>query len=184
MLLIAQPKAASTSLAYTIGQIAGLKVQYGIARVKGSKNCKGFPEIQKYHNNMVVRSELFLKQTLKGKKTLFKEHLLPTDDHLKKLNKYKDRIVILLREPEATINAYNRINITLIDKDVFDFHERWQYWESVHKNAIKVYYRDLVLNYKPTMTKILKHYGLKVPKKLLPLAKKKFTGVGKARLCS
>lgn len=184
MLLIGQPKAASTSLAFTIGKIAGLQVRYGIPKNKDSIKCEGFDNIQRYHNNMIIRSEKFFDQVVRGRKTIFKEHILPTQDHLKKLNKYKEKIVILLREPEHTIDAYNRIGIMNIDDDVFKFHEKWLYWKSVHKNVMIVYYRDLILHYKPTIRKVLKWFGLPIPKELPPLAKRKYTGVGEKRLCS
>lgn len=192
MLLIAQPKSASTSLATTIAQIANLKINLGVKRKADSKNCEGFSEIQKYHGNMVIRSELFFKQVIQGRKTLFKEHILPTDDHLEKLNKFKnDKIVILLRVPEDSYDAYKRLfesnkkifNEEKLMNDLMVFHERYLYWKSVHKNVLLVYYRDLILRYKTTMRKILKHFGLNSPKDLPKLQKLKYTGVGEKRVC-
>jgi len=197
MLLIGQPKSASTSLAVTIGKITGLNVVLGIPRKPGFKKSNQFTELFKYHNNVPIRNKLFLKQVVTGKRTLFKEHLLPIQAHFKELNKYKnERIVILLREPEDSLDSYYRLFKNhhgeekakeMIDKlspDIFSWHERWMYWKSVHKNVMIVEYRDLVLNYQTTIKKILKHYRFKVPKKILPLQKLKYTGVGEKRLCS
>jgi len=191
MLLIAMPKSASTSLAATIAQIAGLKCSLGVPSMKIDIPCEGYEEIQHYHNNMCERSPLFLGQTVNGRKTIFKEHILPTDRHLKILKKL-GKVVILLRNPDEVADCYKRldeahfkktgkhIDTDKIFKEMCEFHDRWQWWKSTNKNAILVYYEDLVKNYRATMKKILKHYGLSG--KIIPLKKLKYTGVGVARI--
>ena len=111
MLLIAQPKSASTSLAYTIARMNNLKCRVGIPKTKNDIRCNGFTEIQRFHDNMIKRSNSFFLQVVKGRKTLFKEHILPTPEHLKSLNNLvrKHRIVILLRNPEDSFDAYRRL---------------------------------------------------------------------------
>ena len=95
MLLIAQPKSASTSLAKTISKIGNLECKLGIPAIPIDIECEGFKYIQKAHNNMAERSPLFIKQCLHGRKTIFKEHIIPTDRHIKILNKFKTNFVIL-----------------------------------------------------------------------------------------
>lgn len=187
MLLIAQTKSASTSLAATIGKIAHLKVKLGIPKTNIDISCEGFKELQRYHDNMIERSPIFLKQTLIGKNSIFKEHLLPTKRHLKILSKFKENIVILLRYPEHSFDSYVRLFDAKkqnykedLLKDIKKFHDNYMYWASNKKNILIVYYRDLVLKYNVVMKRILKHY--KLPLKIIELEKRKFTGIGIKRL--
>lgn len=186
MLLIALPKSASTSFAITISQICNLKVRLGIPKTEIDIDCQGYKEIQKYHNNMIERSPLFLQQIITGNLTLFKEHLLPTDRHLRILEKFrKFKIVILLRDIEDAIDAYIRAGIQdynkkELKKNIMDFHNRYMYWSSNKPNVTLVYYRDLILNYQQTMNRILKWYKLKG--KIIPLKKLKYTGEGEKKL--
>jgi hypothetical protein len=193
MLLIAIPKSASTSLATTIAKISGLHCGLGIPATKIDINCEGYEEIQKYHCNMVERSPLFLQQIIKGRKKIFKEHLLPTDRHLKILNKFKERIVILLRDKNDVYDAYRRIdiehykkekkyiNLKQIKEDINNFHDRYMWWASNKPNVIVFYYRDLITNYQAVMNRILKWYKLKRCK-IIPLMKLKYTGIGEKRI--
>lgn len=192
MLLIAMPKSASTSVAATIAEIGGLKCSLGVPATKLDIPCEGYKEIQHYHNNMSERSGMFLLQTITGRKTIFKEHLLPTQRHLKLVKKIGGKVVILLRNPEDATDCYKRldekhfkrtgkhIDVDEIMKELAMFHDRWQWWKSTNKNAILVYYEDLVKNYRPTMKKVLKHFGVKG--RIKALKKLKYTGVGVARL--
>jgi hypothetical protein len=188
MLLIGQPKSATTSLARTIARMGKLKCRLGIPKKKGDIRCKGFQTIQRHHDNMSVRSQKFLMQVINGKKTIFKEHLLPTDNHLQLLNKIKGKIVILLRNPEHSIDSYGRLgikNFNLIRdgilNDLIKFNKKYKEWAIDKKNILVIDYDDLILTYNNTMRKILKHYGIRY-KKLIPLMKKKYTGVGLERL--
>jgi len=190
MLLIAQPKSASTSAASTISYIGKLKLKLGISKNKNNVYCEGYPEIQKYHNNIVKRNESFIETTVKSQVTLFKEHLLPTPEHLEFLNKQKTNIVILLRYPEDSLDSYLRMfkkngrkdfDKKQLLKDLRNFHDRYMWWASNKRYAIVVYYRDLIKNYKSTMYRILKHFNIK-NKKLIPLKKLNYTGIGEKRI--
>ncbi len=184
MLLIARPKSASTSLAVTISKIGGLKCSLGIPKKDNAINCKGFKTIQKKHNNMISRSPEFIHQIIKGRKTLFKEHLLPTKEHLETLDKYRGNIVILLRDPAHALDSYKRLGCKItksLEKDLNDFHNKYMWWASNKRNAIVIYYADLVLDYVPTIKRVLKHYKIK-HKKIIGLLKRKYTTVGINRL--
>jgi hypothetical protein len=186
MLLIAQPKSASTSLTRTIAKIGKLNYRLGIPRRSKDINCEGFEDMQRYHDNMIKRSELFLKQVVKGKKTIFKEHLLPIESHLNILSRFNDPIIILLRKPEDSADNYKRIgckklNLNNLVRNFKTFQNKYIEWAKNRKNVLIVYYEDLILNYKVVIKKILKHYNIKY-RKIIPLLKVKFTGVGLKRL--
>jgi hypothetical protein len=186
MLLIAQPKSASTSLTKTISKIGSLNFKLGIPKTAKDVQSNGFSEIQKYHNNMIKRSEIFIKQVIKGRKTLFKEHLLPTKHLLNILSKFNDPIVILLRKAEDSADNYIRIGcygvkLNNLINDIKTFQNRYIEWAKNRNNVLIVYYEDLIFNYKKTIKKILKHYKIK-HKKIIPLLKVKYTGVGLKRL--
>jgi hypothetical protein len=193
MLLIAQPKSASTSLVSTIGKIGGKRVNLGISKKPHNKDCEGFSEIQKYHCNMVQRNEQFLRNTTTNRSIVYKEHLLPIREHMEVLEKLKQRIVILIRNPEDSFDSYRRffeennpkkeVNNDRLLNDLWNFHNYWMHWASNKPYAICVEYRDLVLNFQYEIQRILKYFGLKVPKniKKIKLAKIKYTGVGVKR---
>lgn len=190
MLLIAQPKSASTSLTKTLCQMIKIHDSLGVARHKNNNDCAEFLELQKFHNNMIERNSQFLDIVLNSKKTLFKEHLLPTKEHLELLHKYKKNIVIILREPEHSLDSYERFFIKNNRKEwdrekILDdlrlFHDRYMWWASNKKYAIVFYYKDLINNYDNTMKKILKHYGYNI-KNIIPLKKLKYTGIGEKRV--
>lgn len=190
MLLIGQPKSATTSLAITIGKMCNLLVKLGVPRTKIDINCEGYPEIQRYHNNMIERGPQFLKQVITGRKTLFKEHLLPTDRHFKLVENIKGPVVILLRDVEDSLDSYKRIidcdkaNLQQLKEDLYQFHNRWMLWKSNKPWAIVVEYRDLILNFHHEMRRILKVYRMPIPKNFgkWQLEKRKYTGVGLKRL--
>jgi hypothetical protein len=181
MLLIAMPKSASTSLAMTIAKICKLKCNLGIPKKKGKDvDSKGFRYIQKLHSNMVKRSPLFMKQVITGKRTLFKEHIIPDAEHLKILSKHKEPIVIILRNPEKALEAYKRIGAKVnegLAKDLVNFHNKYMWWASNKPNVIVIYFEDLVINYRAIMKRILKHYRMSY-RKIIPMLKKKYTGIG------
>ena len=183
MLLIAMPKSASTSLAATIAKIGNLNCKLGISRIDIDIDCDKFKYLQKCHDNMIERSSLFIKQVVEGRKTIFKEHLLPTKRHLEILKKFKSNIVILLRNPLDSYDSYKRLkvkNCEKLEKELKDFHNKYMWFASNKKNIIIIYYEDLILNYKNVMSKILKHF--KIKGKIIPMLKLKYTGVGRKRL--
>jgi hypothetical protein len=192
VLLIGQPKSATTSLAATIGNMGRLNVRYGISRNQNSKKCKGFSEIQKYHNNMIQRSPEFLAQVTKGKKTIFKEHLLPTVEHRRILEKLKQPVVILIRNPEDSLDSYKRLfkekgkkaNLDKLYEDLKKFHDTWMHWASNKPYAIVVEYRDLVLYFKNEIKRIFRCFKMKLPldNRKYFLARKKYTGIGEKRV--
>jgi hypothetical protein len=190
MLLIGQPKSATTSLAHTIGITMKLNINLGIPRTKIDINCEGYPEIQRYHNNMIERSPQFIQQIITGRKTLFKEHLLPTDRHFKIIEKIKGPVVILLRDVDDSLDSYKRIidcdtaDLQQLKEDLYQFHNRWMLWKSNKPYAIVIEYRDLILNFHHEFKRICKCFKLPIPKNInkMKLHRKKFTGVGLERL--
>jgi len=192
MLLIGQPKSATTSLCFTLADMLGLKYKLGIPGTKYDKNCPGFSGIQQLHDNMVQRSDKFIHDVLSGKKTIFKEHLLPIDKHLFLLDKYQTNCIVLLRNPEHSYDAYVRhdkihyekfgkhINLPQIKKDLNEFYNKYKFFCDYRDWALCVEYDDLILNYEKNMKNILTHIGVNC--KIKPLYKKKYTGVGEKRL--
>jgi len=189
MLLIAQPKSASTSLAHTIAKTCNLKLNLGIPGKKRDINCPGFQGIQRYHCNMVERGPLFIKQVVSGRKTLFKDHLLPIDKHLRRLEKIRKPIIILLRNPADSYDSYYRLfkkskkkfDEVGVMNDLKLFHDRYILWDAKQPNTKIIFYRDLICNYVNTMKMIYKFYGIK-PRGIRPLIKYKHTGVGAKRI--
>lgn len=189
MLLIAQPKSASTSLVHTLGQILRLQVKEGIPKKPYEINCDGFPEIQKHHSNMVERSGLFLNQVINGRKKIFREHIIPTKRHLKIIKKINKNVVVLLRKPEDSLDSYLRMvklktntDKEQLGKDLKNFNEKYIEFAKDNNKILIITFEELMFHYWHTMKKIIEHFGLKMPKKIIPLQKRKYTGVGERRL--
>lgn len=187
MLLIAQPKAASTSLVHTIADIARLNCSEGVPRKAWEINCEGFEEIQKLHSNMIERSSLFINNTAKGRKKIFKEHLLPTKRHIQILDKIKTNVVVLLRNPKHSFDSYLRMpKGKTFSKNLYwdlaEFNETYFYYSLKKYYILIITYEELIKDYNKTMIRILTHYKIKVPKNIPPLQRRKFTGVGIKRL--
>jgi hypothetical protein len=187
MLLIAIPKSASTSLVHTLGKMLNIKVYEGIAKKEYDFNCEGFSEIQKYHSNMVERSGVFLNLITGGRHAIYREHLLPTYRHIKILLSIKRKVVLLLRNPDDVIDSYRRlkrsseIDFKKLSRDVNVIYNKYINLKGKEKICI-IHYKDLILNYKNTIRKIYNFWGIRLPKKIIPLMRIKYTGVGDKRL--
>lgn len=199
MFWIAQPKSAGSSFGYTIAEIYNAKCINGLI-TKPKKYCEEFTELQNRHNTMIPRTKEFLYKYCTGIKTVYKEHILPTKNHLEILKTFNYNIVILLRNPEESFDCYKRfdlnevklkygrsgiVNLKEIRKDIYLFYNRYKELENEnYKHLLFIDYKDLIFNFTNTLIKVLNHYNLKIPKniKQIKLKKIKYTGIGIKRL--
>lgn len=183
MMIIAQPKSASTSLLRTLAKMLKVPAINGMSRdEKFPMDCPGFETIQRYHGTMVERDEAFLRHWLSRKDALYKEHILPTAKHVAIIRRLGIPFVLLLRSPEHSFDNYVRLRKAYIDGKIsrransilhaekfvsFDmeglrldlaaFYECWRAADV--PTALRVEYDDLVLRYDETMRKICAHLG-------------------------
>ena len=208
MLIIAQPKTASTSLLKTLSLILKIKYRNGMGKYKGWQLCKEFEELQKYHDTTIKRSYKFLKGWIERKDIIYKEHILPTNDHINYIRKINKPIVIILRNPKNTMDNYKRllnaklsnkdkkelqierlkkIDMKLFENDIKEFRKRWE--NAKLKKALLIYYNELVMCPYRICKTIVNHFGFKMPRmKKFALLKAKgnhgyntYTGIGKKR---
>jgi hypothetical protein len=187
MLLIGQPKSASTSLMRTIAEI--IKVGYKNGQNKRQKDvkCQGFEETQKYHGTTVKRSPDYIYNWINNKTTIYKEHILPTEHHLNILKKAKNNFVTLIRDPQGVVNAYRRVFEVLPEMQNIDYEKLYEEAklfydiyrnEKLEKNLV-ITFRDIIFNFIPTIMQITKHYGYEVDNiNKYQLLKYNFTGQG------
>lgn len=188
MLLIAQPKSASTSLMWSISEIFNMTHKNGQSFLKSDKKCPGYEELQKYHGTTIQRSFDYMSRYILSKKIIYKEHILPIKKHLDIIEKINYPVVVLLRKPEETIESYERvfsvlpelknINWDKLYKEVKEFYET--YLNIENKLYLKITFRDVVFNFHEIIKKIGKHYGFKIPDNLdnFQLQKRNYTGHG------
>ena len=184
MLLIAQPKAASTSLLYSLAEIMKVAPVNGRNRKQVDVPCPGYEELQKYHGTTVQRSNKYLLGFINTQTVLYKEHILPIKNHLDIMKECKN-IVVLLREPKETIESYKRVFSVLSGVKV-DYNklldEVTEFYEVYNSddNYLKVFYNDVVNNFHETVKKILDCYGFDIPANLneYELAKKNYNRWG------
>lgn len=188
MLLIAQPKSASTSLLFTLGKIAKLKVVQGSGS-RADRKCEGFEEIQKCHSIMGEKNYLFLNNIANDRTKIYREHILPMIKHMEDLKEIKNPFIVLLRNPGDSFDSYCRMfdkngnkwtNRKRLLEDLKIFHFNYLKISCSIKNMMIIFYRDLILNYNDVMKDILNKLGLKG--RIIPLQKIKYTGIGDKRL--
>jgi len=186
VLLIAQPKSASTSLMFTLSQALKIAHKNGQnARPRDTRlNC--YTELQKYHGTMVLREEWFLKKYIKDEKIIFKEHILPTKHHLGIILKISKPVVVLLRDAADCIESYRRVFSVLPEINVcYDvmrqeletFAEKYRDAANKSKLFLLVNYNDLIDDFTKVLEKIIIHYGFSIPDGIekIKLAKKNYT---------
>lgn len=212
MLLIGQPKSASTSLLRTLSEILNIKYQNGLGKLKNWEYCEGFSEIQKYHDTTIKRDLNFMEFWIRRRDCILKEHILPTEHHMNLIKKVNGKILILLRKPEDSLNNYMRmyeqykrgnlrkkiidelmpyrfdkINFDLYFEDLILFNKNWREFDYNKKMIIT--FEDLILRYEETIKNILLFFKFKMPKKIISLFRARgnhgyntYTGVGRKRI--
>lgn len=170
MLLIAEPKSASTSLLYSIAEIGKLQRKNGQNRQAKDVKCNEYENIQTYHGTTVKRNYAYLEKYLKSRILIYKEHILPTKEHLDILKKIDTNFVVLLRDTESIMKSYSRVFDVLpelnIDRkrmkaEIQEFSDR--YMELNWNTILIVTYNDIVNSFTEIMEKILVHYELEIP---------------------
>jgi hypothetical protein len=188
MLLIAQPKSASTSLMWSISEILKITHKNGQSFTKNDKKCEGYEELQKYHGTTIERSFEYMEKYIVDKKVIYKEHILPIEKHLEIIEKINKPVVVLLRKPKETIESYKRVFSVLPELNNIDYDKLYEevklFYNTYEKIDSKLYlivkFRDVVFDFYKTMEKIIKHYGFKIPNNLydFELEKRNYTGHG------
>jgi len=189
MLIIAQPKSASTSLLWTLATVLNVAIKNGQSKRRNDKKCPGYSQMQTYHGTTVQRSHAYLKKYILSRGSLYKEHILPINEHLDIMREINKPIVVLLRDPLETIESYKRVFSVLpeLDIDIETLEIEIKLFYNIYKNLgnpfLIVTYRDVVLNTKETLEKIIKYYGLKVPDLTgVKLDQRNYTGHGVKKL--
>jgi hypothetical protein len=137
---------------------------------------------------MSERTPKFINKITKSKYEIYREHILPTNRHLKILEKVNRKIIILLRKPEDVIDSYkrlkksNKINFDKLTKDVEKFYSSYIAWSINKKKILLITYKQLIKEYNKTMNEIFNFWNLKKPKNYIKLLRKNYTGVGEKRL--
>jgi len=165
MLIVAQPRSASTSLLYTMSEILKIKPVNGLMRVK---KAAGYSELQRLHRIIGERTKETIKNCIQSKNKIYRLHLLPIEKHLKILDKIDDNFILLLRDPEKTLESYmkyckslqnNSKLRTICLKDLYDFHNKWVEFAINKKNILIVHFSELIQNERLFLRRIADHLG-------------------------
>lgn len=187
MLIITMPRTASTSL---INTIKDAQSEVKICRLeKVKEKHDDYLELSKWHSNIGIRSDEVIERFVTDKTMIYRDHLIPTEEHLKSLEKYSEPIIILLRNPLHIFDCYLRdkkfelkeVDVKKLQEELNTFKNIYQQWAIGKKNVIVVYFKELVLHPNKTLAKILNIFGVK--NYIIPeFRKDMFTGVGIKRL--
>jgi len=191
MLIIGQPKSCTSSLMATIAKEQKIKYIGVIQRLDYERYPIEYDAIAEHHSNMTDRGARLLYEMITNKNIIYREHLIPSKEHQESIDRIKKNIVLLLRQPKYSMDSYNRLldehNNTKTDRELMykhlkEWHKKWVKWAIDKPFVLVIWYDDLIGNYKETMDKIYKHYGLKTKPKYQELEKLRYTGVGVNRL--
>ncbi len=129
-----------------------------------------------------------MNKYISDKKIIYKEHILPTYNHLRIISKINKPVIVLLRKPEETIESYKRVFSVLPELKDINWDKLYEevklfydiYTKIKNKIYLKIHFREVVFDFYTTIEKIIKHYGFKVPKDLrgFSLQKRNYTGHG------
>lgn len=193
MLIISIPKSASTSLLDTFGKLHALPSRQ--LDFKSNQADERFPLLGSYHNDTCKLSKEDISIFL-NKKKLYKQHILPTEQHLKLLRTTKK--VVLLRNPYDILLSYRRGTLKNIhgEKNGFKISFTEGEWiEAAQKNGfleeLRQFYNGwaqhndeytLLLGYKElvkeplrSINKIEKFYELPLTKRKITLSRKRYS---------
>jgi hypothetical protein len=186
MILICQPKSGSTSLIDTLNRCGFNTVE--VCAIE-NKKPEEFIEIQKYHNNTDLRIPETLKDLISSS-IIYREHLLPCENHFNVIESENKPCVVLLRNPFHSFDSYKRyfevygktVSEDLL-KDLTLFNLRWRRFCKDKNYMLIVDYKNLVLNFKKTFAEIINHLGLKIEQECdnIVLSKRLYTGIGEGR---
>lgn len=118
MLIVAQPKSASTSLMAALGALTGLPAVQRKSLESGARAGVSFAEAfgprdefaALPHSDMGERlPEDLLGGWLRDRATIFKQHVVPTEANLALLRATREPYVLLLRDPAESVASYDRI---------------------------------------------------------------------------
>lgn len=193
MLIISIPKSASTSLLDTFGRLHALPSRQ--LDFKNNPPDERFPLLGNYHNDTCKLSKVDLS-ILNDKKKLYKQHILPTEQHLALLKHVKK--VVLLRNPYDILLSYRRGTIKGIHREkngfkisltegewvekaerngflteLRNFYNGWIHNEDDYTLVLK--YQELTSEPQKTINEIEKFYGLPVTKRKINLSKKRYS---------
>lgn len=183
MLLIAQPKSASSSLVKTLAKVTGGYGHVSMKKEPGAVYLHRYSELNKYHTTTCLRPKEKLRAWSEDRKNFWKEHILPDDENVKYI---REKYVVLLRRIEDSVDSYRRfgekhminVNLDKIERNLKSYQKGWL--EKKSSKILVIWYDDLILDYKKVMKKILNHYGISgdIPE----LGKVMYTGVGRKRI--
>lgn len=186
MLLIAQPKSASTSLMWSLSEVLKIKHKNGQNKRLEDKNPDDFRELLKYHGTMVIRNKEFLSKYILDKTIVYKEHILPVEQHVKIINEINKPVIVLIRNEKESVESYKRVfavlpevkaNFKRLEYDLKRFADIYKRIAEENKLYKIVTYNDVVNNFTETLKSIILHYNLEIPENVdkYELAKRNYT---------
>lgn len=157
MLIISQPKSASTSLVHTLGKLAGVE---SLRLDRLGKKVKSYNFLP--HSDLIDFPEALLSKIINENK-FYQQHVPPTKNNLGLIKKLKSKCLVTLRNPNESFDAYFRqpdllehlktlkkrygkSALSSIQSQLCKFHEI--YLEEIKKNdqLLVIWYNDLVKN--------------------------------------
>lgn len=185
MLLVAQPKTASSSFNKTLSSLLGVKNYQYIPRPMFPCPPE-FDTMQFVHSDVGDYGNTGILKHFAADAHVFKQHIPPTFNNLKELEDTK--IIIILRPPEETMASYERS----IKSGTWDYrpkqfelmreelalaiHNFYHGWEKMRGNPnwLYLYKDDIVGDIEDALRQVNHHFGLKLPLKGVKLAKLRY----------
>jgi len=191
VILIAQPKSASTSLLETLRKVGKLK---GSKYKNPDSDRHLYQGLSLPHSNFQdCQDREHIIDAILSRDKLYQIHLPPTKNNRKIIKSAGDKVLILLRDPVGSVEGYTRHiysgrrhNYAKTKKKAKEhlkvltwFNEEWR---SFTKNnpelALIIDFEDLVLDNRHYINKAANFLSIPIVKKITKLNKARFTGQG------
>jgi len=196
MILISQPKSASTSMLNTLRKIGGLK---GCRYSNPKSDIYYYEGLTLPHNNFQEITDVeHLKAAMASATKLYQLHLPPTKNNRKIVKNTKAKVLILLRDPAGSVEGYTRHiysgrghNYARTKKKAGEhlkvltwFNNKWRSFAKNNPAALVINFEDIVLDNKKYIRQAIKFLDIPIVKNVTKLKRFRFTGEGmkKAKL--
>lgn len=174
MLIIAQPRSASTSLIDTLGKITGKKcVQIFNQGGKSYKDIYPIPDgyafLHKHHSDFRPVPVDHILKIAKNQNVIRKQHFPPTNNILEGIKNSGIPVVVLLRDPKQGMESYRKLGSSNYEASLEDLQRFYVGYNSLAGcwNVLIITYDDLTTQFHQTIIRVLNHFGLSVPGNIL-----------------
>lgn len=174
MLIIAQPRSASSSLVDTLGIIVGLPGKQifsinGISYKSLYGTPVGYNFLPSAHSDFRDVPFEHINDLINQTMIIRKQHFPPTKTTINGLKRTKKPVLIQLRDPKESMLSYKKLGFENYQNSLHDLQLFNAEYSKLNgqENILIVQYCDLVSQFHTTIIKILNHFNFPIPSNIM-----------------